>query len=311
MVTTSNKGYTLMADGESSNSGSLSADLQRIDATLNLILEDVYENTSSPQTPTNLEPGQAWFISDDSTLSGDWATAFGVAPGSRDGDIIAIWVQDVTADPTDPEAFTWVSSKVPVTAYGYILARAGRYQLNPATGLWEEQVKEQSCDYYVSFPSASPLVEPTASTVTAGRIMVAPFPMRITAIALSAVTSVVGGSYQGVLPRMAYTLTPSDSFDQWTTLVLPGSANSEGNWGTQGSPAATAISFSNTGSVAPNTVAIVPGTGTVAWETTVIPQGASIAWGGPWAFQALPTDACSQSPSDIQSLQFKITYVQV
>ncbi len=312
MVLTPNKGYTLLEDGLETNPLTLATDLQLLDATLNLILEDVYEGSATPTTPTNLQPGQAWFISDDSTLSGLWADTFGAAAGSRGGDIIAIWANDPNIDPLTPESFIWLSAPVPTTAYGYIVSRQGRYQFNPVTELWEEQTKLQECNWVKPFPSGLPI---TAGADLKYLVMVAPFDMRITDISYSTRTEPLSTntalySPEGVLPRIAYSSTASDAFGTWTELAkagVHGSVLGPGNWGPSGSVnAAFSAIRSITGSISPDQADT--NTDDPAWFTEVIPEGAAIGVGGPWTSG---TNTATVDATLVRSWQLKITYVQI
>ncbi len=312
MTQTPNKGYTLLEDGKVDNRLTLATDLQLMDATLNLILEDVYEGSASPLTPTNLQPGQAWFISNDSTLSGTWGQAFGTAPGSRGGDIIAIWATNPSTPLDIPEDYLWMSAPVPTTAYGYILSRGGRYQFNPNTQLWEEQTKLQVSTWSKSLPAGLPL---TAGADFKYVVMTAPFDMQITDISFSTLTAPAGnGSYhpEGALPRIAHSSNPNDPFSSWTTLVKPGASDqlsAEANWGPAGGGLGVSLlaNLSVLGSIPADGVDF--NGNNPPWQTAVISARDTIAVGGPWTVG--DGYRATSSPDKVRNWELKITYVQI
>ena len=304
MAKTPNKGYTLLQDGEIANSTTLVNDLQRIDATLNLILEDVYEtNTGTIDTPTDAQPGQAWFIGDSVPLSGAWLEAYGTNT-SRSEPLIAIAVRQEGSEPgLSTGNDTWVSSPVKDTAYGYILSRNGRYQFNPNTGLWEGQSKIQETSWKKSTPSGV--------TVSAGSdlhfpVMTTPFAITISDIQLQLLTDAV--SPEGILPRIAYSTDPTSDFSTWTTLVKEGYREAGGgNWGTAASLALT-VQEANQGSApADGPSGALPGT-PAPWINAVIPGGATIGLGGPWSNASSQT--ATTDPTTVREIGLQILYIE-
>jgi len=218
MVDTSspNKGFIYMVDGSEDNVENLSRSLRILDATVQLILES-FSETATPSQP---EPGQAWFVPSGTTTTGGadgWPQFHGDPSGTIDQDSVIFYSFLDYASKKQG----WVQVGIKDAAWGYVVDQGDRFQWDGSE--WVRQVKQQSTTLTKFWPSNVPL--PISPTVVVP-LFQTPFRLKIADL-----TMVLDGDDTGcILPRVAYTDDPSLPFSQWTTLVERGPTDGNGQW---------------------------------------------------------------------------------
>lgn len=216
-------GFPFMVDGDAANPENLQQSLRLLDASSNLVLQ----STTVVATPTNPQPGQAWFLPSGQTITGDWATAFAslLSGGQLSAPILAVYVQQSGASAGVSE---WKHLSVPDVLYGYVADLDGRYDWNGS--VWSPASKVQSMTWHRFWTSSLPVVNP--GTTAAYTLMQAPFDMTIVGVTLVfAGGADTGGGVKAMFaPAIRHTSDASQSFALWTSLVTDGSATESGDW---------------------------------------------------------------------------------
>lgn len=290
MTTSPNKGFIYLVDGDENNEENLSKSLRILDATTQIILESV----TVTDTPDEPQPGQAWFVANGSTLTGDWAALFG-SPATSDQ--ILFWGFTDYQEQT----YGWTSVPVPTAAFGYIIDQEGRF--NFSGGTWTPQVKIQQLDSTRQWGASLPVAN--SGTSAAFILMTAPFDLDV----LSCVMTHEGTrssplSDSGcILPRIAYSLDPSANFNTWTELVTEGPTQANGGWNGTTIGDCTTLAYGNG----------LPVVATEPLFSTTIPRGATIAF-GEWAttdpLGSDPDNYSSQNSTDIGFTTITIEYTE-
>jgi len=273
MTSSPHKGFIYLTDGADGNEENLSKSLRILDATTQIILESV-TTTATPQQP---QPGQAWFVANGATLTGDWATLFGATSTS---DQILFWGFTDYQEQT----YGWTSVPVPTAAFGYIVDQEGRF--NFSGGVWTPQVKVQQLDSTRQWGASLPVAN--SGTSVAFIMMQAPFTMNILSCTITheGTRSTPLSDSGCILPRIAFTDDPSTNFNTWTELVTEGPTQANGGWNGTTIGGCTTLAYGDGLEVV----------GTEPIFSTTIPKGYTIAF-GEWS----PTDPLGSDPDNYSS----------
>lgn len=230
-------GFPYMVDGSPDNTTLLQRSLRLLDVASNLVLESVTTTT----TPTDPQPGQAWFIPQGTVLTGGWGVAFGT--DALPSPIIAAYLQANDLG-TLVLAEGWVSLPVPDVLYGYIKDVGGRRQWDGSS--WTSAAKVQAATLNKFWSASGPVRNPF--DVAAFVAMKAPFDMEILSIDIafsggSVVSAGSSGERAMFAPQVKYTSDATQAFSAWTTLVEPGSAAESGGWDAATLEAASADAY--------------------------------------------------------------------